>query len=351
MKSAKYSAINELVEIYAKILGCEAKVLRKYCWKDYDENISIYKDGHQHQCNFPSRNSQRGNSTDDIYWGLHQVALRIFGGKSEETNQQQDENRIAWHVDDNDIRSKQPLTFLPFGYEENNYGGGYVPNSDLMVFEHSKGGKCYWLKMDFGKGMEACPDYSSLTQLGFLDLPWTKTTPEPGSRHVTVTKVPCFGRSSVCCFVDCLHHILVQTISPWFSSARNATSFIMVLCWSNVGINFCLEDVQYVLVPIVLHQHETRGYNQRTRLDWDTLGNMFSNSSLESKKKADQNPTSITDKQEEVHHQQLTNSESAQADESAPYFHKILSADCPHLIGDLSMRPKILSNRGTEHTQ
>jgi hypothetical protein len=240
MKSAKYSAINELVEIYAKILGCEAKVLRKYCRKDYDENMSIYKDGHQHQCNFPSRNSQRGNSTDDIYWGIHQVALRIFGGKSEETNQQQDENRIAWHVDDNDVRSKQPLTFLPFGYEENNYGGGYVPNSDLMMFEHSKGGKCYRLKMDFGKGMEAWRLAQTIHHLhSWVSwiCPGPRQPPEPGSRHVTVTKVPCFGLSSVCCFVDCLHHILVQTISPWFSSAHNATSFMTVLCWSNVGID------------------------------------------------------------------------------------------------------------------
>ena len=50
LQSGKYLVINEMVEIYAKILGCQAKVLRKYCQKDYDENKSIYKEGDQYRC-------------------------------------------------------------------------------------------------------------------------------------------------------------------------------------------------------------------------------------------------------------------------------------------------------------
>ena len=146
MKSGKYAIIMELVDIYAKILGKQAEVLHKYCRKDYDENKKIYKEGDEHRCNFPTCGSQQGKSWDnnDMYWHLHQVAIRIMGGVDENSNQQRDEKRIAWHVDNKDIQSKQPLTFMPLGGDEGK--GGYVPDSDLMVFEHNKGGKCYRLR-------------------------------------------------------------------------------------------------------------------------------------------------------------------------------------------------------------
>ena len=147
LKSGKYLIIKELVDIYAKILGKQAKLLCKYCPNDYDENKRIYKEGDEHRCIFPTRTSQQGKSqdNDDLYWCLNQVAIRIMGGENENSNQQRDDERIAWHVDDNDVQSKQPLTFLPIGYGTDS-GGGYVPDSDLMVFEHNRGGKCYRLK-------------------------------------------------------------------------------------------------------------------------------------------------------------------------------------------------------------
>jgi hypothetical protein len=67
-----------------------------------------------------------------------------MGGVDENSNEVRDEKRIAWHVDDKDIQTKQPLTFLPLGGDDGK--GGYVRDSDLIVFEHSKGGKCYRLK-------------------------------------------------------------------------------------------------------------------------------------------------------------------------------------------------------------
>jgi hypothetical protein len=148
MKSGRYAIIMELVDIYAKILGKQAKVIQKYCPNVYDENERIYMDGEKHRCNFPTRKSQLGNTQEDddnVYWRLHQFAIRIMGGMHEHSKQKENDKRIAWHVDDQDVQSKQPLTFLPFGPDADN-GGGHVQDSDLMVFEHNKGGKCYRLR-------------------------------------------------------------------------------------------------------------------------------------------------------------------------------------------------------------
>ena len=101
MKSGKYAIIMELVDIYAKILGKQADVLCEYCPRDYEESKKIYKEGDKYQCNFPTSGSQQGKSFDnnDMYWRLHQVAIRIMGGVDENSNKIRDEKRIAWHVD------------------------------------------------------------------------------------------------------------------------------------------------------------------------------------------------------------------------------------------------------------
>ena len=142
--SGCYSIVKELFSIYAKILGLEARVIQKYFPAEYDENHKVYMDGKANDCIFPSPNDQQGGTNDIVYlyWCLHQVALRIMGG--EESKIQRNERRMAWHVDQTDVESNQLLTFLPIGGD---YGrGGHVPDSDLMVFEHDTGGKCFRLR-------------------------------------------------------------------------------------------------------------------------------------------------------------------------------------------------------------
>lgn len=142
--SGCYAIVKELFSIYAKILGLEARVIQKYFPAEYDENHKIYMDGKANDCIFPSPNDQQGgtNDIDYVYWCLHQVALRIMGG--EESKILRNERRMAWHVDQSDVKSNQLLTFLPIGGDDGR--GGHVPDSDLMVFEHETGGKCFRLR-------------------------------------------------------------------------------------------------------------------------------------------------------------------------------------------------------------
>lgn len=51
---------------------------------------------------------------------------------------------MALHTDDGDVNTDQPLTFLSFGGEDGL--GGEVAGSDLIVFDHCKGGQSYRLK-------------------------------------------------------------------------------------------------------------------------------------------------------------------------------------------------------------
>lgn len=136
--------VKELFSIYAKILGLEARVIHKYCPVEYYESQKVYLEGKANDCIFPSPNDQQGGTNDstNLYWCLHQVALRIMGG--EESKNQRDERRMAWHVDQSDVQSNQLLTFVPIGGDDGR--GGYVPDSDLIVFEHDTGGKCFRLK-------------------------------------------------------------------------------------------------------------------------------------------------------------------------------------------------------------
>ena len=142
VKSNGNGIATELYDRYAEILGLEAQVVRKHFPEEYSTNHVLYKDGVD--CIFPSPQKQKQNPhvSPSVYWGLHQVALRIMGCES--SNDERAKRRMAWHVDQSDVKSNQFLTFLPMGGK--NGKGGNVIDSDLMVFEHKIGGKCFRLK-------------------------------------------------------------------------------------------------------------------------------------------------------------------------------------------------------------
>jgi hypothetical protein len=119
----------------------EAEVLCTYFPEEYSANHLLYSGAED--CIFPSPEAQQRNPnvSDGVYWGLHQVALRIMG--REASDKERAEQRMAWHVDQSDVKSNQLLTFLPMGGR--NGKGGHVLDSDLMVFEHANGGKCFRL--------------------------------------------------------------------------------------------------------------------------------------------------------------------------------------------------------------
>lgn len=131
----------ELYDLYARILGLEAQVLKEYYPEEYSANHQLYNEGED--CIFPSPQEQQHNPNVNpgVYWGLHQVALRTMGCES--SNDERAERRMALHVDQSDVKSNQLLTFLPMGGKNNK--GGHVLDSDLMVFEHKNGGKCFRL--------------------------------------------------------------------------------------------------------------------------------------------------------------------------------------------------------------
>ena len=137
-----YNTVKLLFEIYAQIIGLEALAIEKYCPDEYAENLFAYRNGDD--CIFPSPTSQREgqNLSEGLHWSLHQVALRIMGRKLNV----EDERlvRLAWHFDQGDVETSQPLTFMPMGGK--NGMGGRVAHTDLMVFEHKFGGDCFRLR-------------------------------------------------------------------------------------------------------------------------------------------------------------------------------------------------------------
>ena len=63
---------------------------------------------------------------------------------NEPSKEEEQLHRLALHTDNGNVNTDQPLTFLLFGGE--NGLRGKVSGSDLIVFDHSKGGQCYRLK-------------------------------------------------------------------------------------------------------------------------------------------------------------------------------------------------------------
>jgi hypothetical protein len=140
-KSSYNNMVTELYDHYAEILGLEAQLIKEYFPDEYTANHDLYSGGED--CIFPSplQQQQNGHVDSGVYWGVHQVALRKMGCESSIVERA--EKRMAWHVDQSDVKSNQLLTFLPMGGK---YGrGGHVLDSDLMVFEHETGGKCFRL--------------------------------------------------------------------------------------------------------------------------------------------------------------------------------------------------------------
>ena len=123
---------NELTNCSGRLLRLQAQVIQQYCPEEWREKKAVYMDGESFNCNFLTRNAHREDQSynDDWYWHLNQVALRVM--QEELSMNDLREKQIAWHVDDKDILSKQPLTFLPIGGDDGK--GGHVPGSDHSRF-------------------------------------------------------------------------------------------------------------------------------------------------------------------------------------------------------------------------
>jgi len=138
----RHNVVKKLFEIYAQIIGLEALAIEKYCPDEYAENLLTYGDGED--CIFPSPVLQRvgQNLSEGLHFNLHQAALRIMG---RELNKEDESlERLAWHFDQGDVETSQPLTYLPMGGKDGK--GGRVAGTDLMVFEHKYGGQCFRLR-------------------------------------------------------------------------------------------------------------------------------------------------------------------------------------------------------------
>jgi hypothetical protein len=135
------NVVTELYGLYAQILGLEAQLIKECFPNEYNANHDLY--GGAEDCIYPTPEAQQKhpNVEDGVYWGLHQVALRKMGMETSDADRAK--QRMAWHVDQSDVKSNQILTFLPMGGR--NGKGGHVQDSDLMVFEHEKGGKSFRL--------------------------------------------------------------------------------------------------------------------------------------------------------------------------------------------------------------
>ena len=121
----------ELYDLYAQILGIEAQVIKTYFPEEYSANHELYNDGND--CIFPSPKQQQHDPMvgPGVFWGLHQIALQLMGGEISDDDRAV--RRMAWHVDQSDVKSNQLLTFLPMGGI--NGEGGHVRDSDLTVFK------------------------------------------------------------------------------------------------------------------------------------------------------------------------------------------------------------------------
>ena len=111
--------------IYAKLLGIEAAIIKKYCPETYKTNHDTYRGGED--CMFPPIHEQHaGQTTSELFhFYLNQVALRVLYNETDKTEEQL--HRCAMHTDDGDVSTDQPLTFLSFGGEEGS--GGEVSGS------------------------------------------------------------------------------------------------------------------------------------------------------------------------------------------------------------------------------
>ena len=143
IQQSAHNVIRKINSIYARVVGLQALVAKKYCYGDLLENMTTY-DRNGEDCIYPTPASQRKEQTcsEGLSWGIHQVALRIMDNTLDEKTRAL--HRLALHTDDTDVCSKQFLTFKSMGGVDGK--GGRVVDSDLLVFEHDKGGQSYRLK-------------------------------------------------------------------------------------------------------------------------------------------------------------------------------------------------------------
>ena len=112
-KECSYNSVRELFSIYAKVVGLQSLIMRKYCPCSYHANHELYQGGED--CIFPSPRAQSREQQNQAgsHWCLNQVAVRVMAnnkclGEGDEMML----SRCAAHVDLSDVNSEQLLSFV-----------------------------------------------------------------------------------------------------------------------------------------------------------------------------------------------------------------------------------------------
>eukprot|EP00979_Chaetoceros_neogracilis_P019100 scaffold11760_cov1641-Chaetoceros_neogracile.AAC.2 len=134
-KSYFHPPVRLLANSIGLLMGAVAEAWKAVAPEEYMTNNQMTAYGED--CMFPSKEMQ--NCANPLF--CNQFIVR-FIGKRTVKNLRHTEQQIALHTDDSDYSTPMPLIFISSSTSNENNGGGYVPGSDLLVFENKNGGRC-----------------------------------------------------------------------------------------------------------------------------------------------------------------------------------------------------------------
>ena len=208
-QESAYNVCKAIAHLYGDMYGRLSIFMKKYCDVEYSVNQKLYKGGHD--CIFPSPAAQTNcnANTNDLFIGLSQIVLRVMDNRN--TNKQ-NHSRTALHVDSGDVDSDQFLTFLPMGGQGN--CGGYVLGTDLMIFEHEKGGASYRLTTTIRDTVVILMMNSARQLHGNVEVDYNNITAEL-DRSLWSARLIGYGRSNVQQFIDKRRRGVVSGTAFW----------------------------------------------------------------------------------------------------------------------------------------
>ena len=128
-------AAQRLAPTTAQMQGSAAALMKKYFEAEYEWNhlidgLSNFSDD---VC-FPPIEEQKRVTEDGSHWLSHQMLFRKV------TNNENDRNKVAMHIDKSDGPGKQLCQYYPMGGDDG--CGGKLRGTNLLIWEHEKGGRC-----------------------------------------------------------------------------------------------------------------------------------------------------------------------------------------------------------------